>query len=174
MRKTNLRIVRNVIEDKPITVSYSVQYRSTFWLFTSRWETLIEFGTLMQATLFVNMLNNAYRPSLFSKIKMKAELVEFDKMDIFELFKRNAINCRTLGAAKEFLSILDKYGFRWSNGKKLTEETNWYLYKFNTCYSVYPDKTIYFADKDHYEHIGQNITSYHEIKCILENNIRFK
>ena len=56
------------------------------------------------------------------------------------------------------LKALDKKGYEWSSGKKLTTETNYTTYKKNTCYALglnKSDKRVWccscsFYQKEHY------------------------
>ena len=80
-----------------------------------------------------------------------------------------AIHTPTEKQAKTLLSELDKRGYKWESGKKLTDRTFYEYYKKNTCY-VFDDRYGRLLDKkvvcsplDWYQKIGFTIIEFSEI-----------
>ena len=81
------------------------------------------------------------------------ERAKTEKIAIHTLTKKQAIT---------LLKELDKKGFIWARGDKLTTKTNYEDEKENTCYSLL-DKEIVYSPLDWYQDWGYTIIEFSEI-----------
>lgn len=86
---------------------------------------------------------------------------EFDKLYVAEDL---AVHCRSQSLAKEFLSIADFLGYKWSTGTSYKEKDNWGVYKEDTCYYI---KRGGYGNREYYESCGFKIIDYNGSNNLL-------
>ena len=74
-----------------------------------------------------------------------------------------AIHVPTKKQAITLLTELDKRGYTWNSGTKLTTETWYWVYKENTCYDFEPNKQVIFSSLIFYQKIGFTIIEFSDI-----------
>ncbi len=74
-----------------------------------------------------------------------------------------AIRCDTEEKAKQLLEYLDKQGYKWASGGKLTGDTLWDTYKENTCYCVLENKIIIHNFKKYFIGTKRNIIKFENL-----------
>ena len=80
-----------------------------------------------------------------------------------------AIHTTTEEQAIKLLSELDKKGYEWDNGEKLTDKTYYGVFRENTCYNFTPDfrpilnKKIMYGPLDWYQDEGYTIIEFKDI-----------
>ena len=86
--------------------------------------------------------------------------------DLLEKAKTNkiAIHTTTEEQAKVLLSELDKRGYEWFGGKKLTIETFYGNYKEKTGYTFEPRHKIAYSSLDFYQNEGYTIIEFEDIE----------
>jgi hypothetical protein len=77
--------------------------------------------------------------------------------------KEIAIHTPTEAQAITLLTELDKRGYKWANGTKLTSETWCWVYKENTCYDFELNKQVSFSSLSFYQQIGFAIIEFNDI-----------
>lgn len=89
---------------------------------------------------------------------------------LMELLKGKVVNCLTEEEAKEFLSFLHFYGYRWVDDESLTESLC-YKYGESTCYNTnrIPMKVSYSNKKLYQSETGYQIITYQEFKRLINN-----
>lgn len=55
--------------------------------------------------------------------------------EFFESKEKLAIHCDTEEKAKTLLKVFDDDGYRWVEENRYTDESYWYVFKEDTCYS---------------------------------------
>ena len=65
--------------------------------------------------------------------------------------------------AKALLTELDKKGYKWINGVKLTTRTCYEVYKEDTCYSLELGNTIYYSSFTWYQSESYTIIEFKDI-----------
>lgn len=73
---------------------------------------------------------------------------------IFDIEKYNGkyvMHCKTEAEAKSFCRYLDSVGKKWCDGESYLIETNWKIYKDQSCYKF---NTGQYADKSYYLKLG--------------------
>ena len=81
-----------------------------------------------------------------------------------------AIHTTTETQATTLLEALDKKGYKWNSGTKLTDYSNFEVYEENTCYNFSVDyhgklldKKIMYSPLDWYQDEGYTIIEFSEI-----------
>ena len=74
-----------------------------------------------------------------------------------------AIHTPTAKQAKTLLKALDKRGYEWFLGDKLTTKTLYKEYKENTCYNFEPNNKICYSPLRFYQNEGYAIIEFTEI-----------
>lgn len=74
-----------------------------------------------------------------------------------------AVHTPTKEQAITLLSELDKNGFTWFRGKKLTTETNYEDERENTCYNFEPNNKICYSPLEFYQDEGYTIIEFTDI-----------
>jgi len=74
-----------------------------------------------------------------------------------------AVHTPTEEQAITLLKALDKRGYEWCRGYKLTEETHYEVYKEDTCYALEPNNTIYYSLFTWYQRHDYTIIEFGEI-----------
>ena len=92
------------------------------------------------------------------------ELLERAKGEMF------AIHTPTEEQAKVLSSELDKNGFKWYNGYKLTTGTNYQTYKENTCYNFEKDNRVCYSPLVWYQKHGYTIIEFIDIDFSEKTN----
>lgn len=84
--------------------------------------------------------------------------------------ERIAIHTATEDQAVTLLKALDKKGYKWNSGNKLTTTTNYEVYKEDTCYvfgiDAYGkllDKKVMYSPLDYYQDEGYTIIEFENI-----------
>ena len=78
-----------------------------------------------------------------------------------------AIHTPTEKQAITLLTELDKRGYKWNSGEKLTDITCYEVEKENTCYIFEPNKKVMYSPLDFYQEVGYTIVEFTDID--LEN-----
>ena len=99
--------------------------------------------------------------------KIKSTIVKA-KITFNELLKRAksndiAIHTPTKEQAKILLSELDKKGYKWASGNKLTTTTYYGYDEENTCYSLELDNRICYGSFAWYQKYGYTIIEFEDI-----------
>ena len=74
-----------------------------------------------------------------------------------------AVHTTTEKQAKALLKALDKRGYEWSIGLKLTTETCYRIYEEKTCYDFDSNNEVYYDSFDWHQHEGYTIIEFSEI-----------
>ena len=96
-------------------------------------------------------------------------MITFKKLLERSKSEKIAVHTPTEEQAKILLSELDKRGYKWNGGDKLTTETNYEDEKENTCYNFTPDfrpilnKKIMYGPLDWYQDEGYTIIEFKDI-----------
>lgn len=91
---------------------------------------------------------------------------EFEKKYVKDI---TVIYCPTKELAEEFLTIADKFGYRWWMGIRYVDGT---IYEPNCCYDI---KEGYFASKEYYLKKGYDVVEFNGLKeCEDKNEDIFK
>lgn len=61
------------------------------------------------------------------------------------------ITCKTEAEYKGLMKVLEKDGYKWSNGRSLTSHSVYHNYGEDTVIRLYSNKTVVYADRDFYE-----------------------
>ena len=90
------------------------------------------------------------------------------KLSFSELLERAksekiAIHTATEAQAKKLLKALDKRGYKWTSGDKLTSQTNYEDYKENTCYDFDFYKQAGYCSLKFYQPCGYTIIEFTNI-----------
>lgn len=80
---------------------------------------------------------------------------EFDKKYVGE---KIVVRCLTEELTEEFLTMVDKFGYKWWTGDRYIDNIN---YEPNYCYDI---KKGYFSPKDYYLKEGFNIVEFNGFK----------
>ena len=81
-----------------------------------------------------------------------------------------AIHTPTEKQAKTLLKALNKSGYVWKSGNKLTATTYYNAYKENACYTFGFDKKVMFGLLKFYEDEGYAIIEFTDIDFSKKNN----
>ena len=84
---------------------------------------------------------------------------EFDKKYVGE---KIVVHCLTEELTEKFLTMADKFGYKWWTGDRYIDNTN---YEPNYCYDI---KKGYFSSKDYCLKKGFNIVEFNGFKEIEE------
>lgn len=79
---------------------------------------------------------------------------EFDKKYVRG---NTVVHCATKELVKEFLTVADRFGYRWKAGDRYIDISGWGLYKEVTCYDIAMGE---YADVKYYNSIGANIIEF--------------
>ena len=77
--------------------------------------------------------------------------------------ERIAVHTPTEDQAKTILTELDKKGYTWSTGTKLTTETYYEYCKENICYDFDLNKKVYYCLLKFYQKYGYTIIEFSDI-----------
>ena len=77
--------------------------------------------------------------------------------------KKIVVHTPTEEQAKALLTELDKNGYTWCGGDKLTTRTNYEVYKEDTCYALEPNNTIYYSLFTWYQSESYTIIEFNDI-----------
>lgn len=103
------------------------------------------------------------------KIKKIKSTIAKTKITFKELLEkakteRIAIHTPTERQAKALLKALDKKGYRWIEGEKLTTETQYEVEEENTCYNFELNKKIMYSPLSFYQDEGYTIIKFEDIE----------
>lgn len=96
------------------------------------------------------------------------------KLSFDELLERAkseklAIHTATEAQAIALLSELDKRGYTWHTGTKLTTRLSYWLYKENTCYDFDLNKEVWYGQLSFYQELGFTNIEFSEIDFKKKN-----
>jgi len=90
-------------------------------------------------------------------------MITFEELLERSKSKKIAIHTSTEEQAKTLLTELDKSGYVWADGNKLTTMTNYEVYEEDACYFLEQNNTIYFCSFTWYQKGGYKIIEFSDI-----------
>lgn len=119
-------------------------------------------------------LENDYTIIEFSEIYFAEYMITFNELLEITKSEKISIHVSNEEQATTLLKALDKNGYEWSCGGKLTFDTHYKTYKENTCYDFRQKKEVCYSPLVWYQKEGYTIIEFSDIIYYQKNDTKTK